>query len=124
MEGNCFINNEMSITPVISQGGQIKASSNFGPKTAAAEGCEFIADFEISDTLSAPTGASAVSINCIDFDGESCFEDEPSGEKSNSKWDPKDGKDNEGHSSSATTVKNSLLATCLFSAILSLRRLL
>ena len=96
------MNNEASIAPVISQGGRIIASSNFGPKTAAAGGCEFIADFEINDGVSASAGAAAISVACIDFDGESCFEDEPSEETSV----PPDGQGDEGKGKSSSVEKS------------------
>jgi len=73
LSGNCFIDNRITVAPVMHKGGSYSASSNSGylnygkPKL----GCEFIAD--VPEEASIEMNMNLFDIFCKDFDAEECL---------------------------------------------------
>jgi hypothetical protein len=100
--GNCFAQNEVTIAPVIGDGGSIEASMNSGNKHAVrTSGCEFVALFTSADDTKAARvipGISnrrteqALDVSCIDFDiAGPCYLDDTQGALSTpwgQEWEP------------------------------------
>lgn len=74
MTGNCFTQNEVSVAPVLSFGGNVMANMNSGSvdKLSSRGACEFIAKFDDVDDPSSPTSPSAGDFFCVPFDEKSC----------------------------------------------------
>jgi hypothetical protein len=122
LQDNCFVDNDVTLGPVVSRGGEMKVSLNGGRNTSGTVGttCNFVA---VLDEFDAETFTSEDTFMCVEFDDYSCVDGEEWGiVEESSESDGPVTLNPSSLKSSGTTARNngivsSIVLACLFAVV-------
>ena len=71
LRSNCFLDNEVSVSPILVKGGVAFEANNFGDNSSRAGSCEFLASSNIFESLN--DFLKAETVECIPFSSNKCL---------------------------------------------------